>query len=275
MKIDYTFHSHTFRCNHAFGEISEYVDLAVKNGFKIYGVSDHVFLPGVHNPEIRGDYSLFSDYVQQYQLAKEKYPQIEMYLGFECEYSEVFLDYYRSLLKEKGFDYLICGQHCGFDSNKKLYGYFSKDIPLSSSFAKFKKDIEGAMKCGLFLYIAHPDLFFVATTEVNEECKKMTKDIIDLAIKYDAVFEININGFNRNHVRDNEYYIDYPCEYFWQEVAKTNIPVVYGGDYHIPDQIEDKSLTRKLNDLINKTHVKLADIKEVYIEYKNKLKEIL
>ena len=105
MKIDYCLHSHTFRCGHAVGDIEDYVSLAAAKGYKMYGVSDHVFLPGIHNPEIRGDYTLFSDYVSTYQLVKEKYKNdIKMYLGFECEYSKYFLDYYRSLIKEKDVD---------------------------------------------------------------------------------------------------------------------------------------------------------------------------
>lgn len=276
MKIDYCLHSHTFRCGHAVSDIEDYVSLAIAKGYTMYGVSDHVFLPGIHNPEIRGDYSLFSDYVRTYQLVKEKYKNdIKMYLGFECEYSKYFLDYYRSLLKDKGFDYLICGQHCGFDSNAKLYGYFGPDIPLSVAFEKYKKDIAEAMKCGLFLYIAHPDIYFMAATEVNDECKKVTKEIIDLAIKFDAVLEVNRGGFFRDHHRDGKIYIDYPAEYFWKEVAKTNIKVVIGGDFHDPKEIIDERYPMMLDEFIKNTNIKFSDINEIYIKYKEKLKMIL
>ena len=61
--IDYTFHSHTFRCGHAEGDVEDYVLLAIKHGLKIYGVSDHVFLPGVIQPHTRGDYSYLEDYI--------------------------------------------------------------------------------------------------------------------------------------------------------------------------------------------------------------------
>ena len=105
MKIDYTFHSHTFRCGHAVGDVFDYVPLAIKNGYKIYGLSDHVFLPGIHEPYTRGDYSLLDEYISVFKQCKEKYSKhIQMYLGFECEYTDFFKDYYRSLLKEKGFN---------------------------------------------------------------------------------------------------------------------------------------------------------------------------
>ena len=271
MDIDYTFHSHTYRCGHAEGDIKDYVPAAIKNGFKIYGVSDHVLLPGIVQTWVRGDYSLFDDYIEKYQDAKKLYgSQIQMYLGFESEYSDVFVDYYKSLLKEKGIDYLICGQHCGFDKDKNPYGYIHSEEGL----IRYKEDIIKAMESGLFLYIAHPDLFFLAAETVTPFFEKLTKEIIEAAIKYDAVLEINILGLFRNHHRDGKVYIDYPCEYFWKEVAKTNIKVVYGGDFHSPTQIGNKKIINKFNDLVNKCQIKFSNIEEIYSDYSKRIKNI-
>ena len=275
MKIDYTFHSHTFRCGHASGDIEDYNSLAVKNGYKLYGVSDHVFLPGISEPLTRGDYSVFGEYVEVFNKVKNKYQnQIEMYLGFECEYSDYFLDYYHSLLKDKGIDYLICGQHCNYD-NGVCFGYGFDSRELDIVLPLYKQDLIDAMKSGIFLYIAHPDIFFMGATEVTDKFKEMTKDIIDAAVKYDAVLELNIHGFFRHHDREGKRYIDYPCEYFWKEVAKTNIKVVHGGDYHDPKEIEDEKFKIKLDEFLKNIDIKFADIKEIYIKYKNKLKKIL
>ena len=275
MKIDYTFHSHTFRCGHASGDIADYVSLAVGRGFKIYGVSDHVFLPGIHEPWIRGDYSLLDEYIEDFNNVKNRYKNdIEMYLGFECEYCVRFDSYYRSLLKEKGFDYLICGQHFNYDSGK-IYGYGFDTATTKEPYKLYIIDLIKAMKSGLFLYIAHPDLFFLGATEVNDKFKEMTKEIIDAAIKYDAVLEINISGYARNHNRYDKCFIDYPCEYFWKEVAKTNIKVVYGGDYHRPEDIVNEDRYQKFEELIKKTNIKFVDIKDIYMEYKKRLKKLL
>jgi len=273
MKVDYTFHSHTYRCGHAVGDIHDYVHLAIKKGYKIYGVSDHVMFPDFDEPGIRGKYSEIEDYVEEYKRVKEKYSnQIQMYLGFECEYSKYYLDYYKSFLKEKGFDYLICGQHNGFDKNRKFYGY-SPFIP--GSLEQYKDDFIEAMKTGIFLYYAHPDLFFIFTTEVTEEYKRLSKEIIDAAIKYDAVLEINIHGLLRERNRDGQLFIDYPCEYFWKEVAKTNIKVVYGGDFHDPREIDDDANMELFKSFVKKCGIKLSDINEIYNEYQKRLKKLL
>ena len=269
MKIDYTFHSHTFRCGHAIGDIHDHVFLAVKHGYKIFGASDHVLLPGIIQPRVRGDYSLLEEYINEYNLTKEKYKKdIKMYLGFECEYSKYFLSYYKALLKDKGFDYLICGQHCYFDESNSSHYYFDKPNGLK----RMKEDMIEAMKSGLFLYIAHPDIIFSGAAEITEEFKKATKELIDAAIKYNSVFEVNIHGFIRNHVRRGVTYIDYPCSYFWKEVAKTNIRVVHGGDFHDPAEIEMRENFEMFEALVKECNIKFSDITEIYIEYQNRLK---
>ena len=275
MVFDYTFHSHTYRCNHAVGDIEDYVIAAIKNGYQIYGVSDHVLLPNVLADGTRGDYFLFDDYVETYQRVKEKYSSsIKMYLGFECEYSDYYYDYYLSLLKEKGFDYLICGQHNGFDSEDgKPFEYFFNNptSSLEERLERFKTDIIKAMKSGLFLYIAHPDVFFEGATEITPIYKKITKEVIEAAIENNVVFELNIHGLIRYKVRNGITYIKYPCLYFWKEVAKTNIKVVHGGDFHDPKEIGNKDITDQVEKLVRECSIKFVDIKEVFAEYKERI----
>ena len=275
MKIDYTFHSHTYRCNHAEGDIEDYVLLAVKNKMKIYGVSDHVFLPGVSEPKTRGDYSCLEGYIKAFKEAKKKHQnEIEMYLGFECEYASVFEDYYKSLLYEKGFDYLICGQHNGFDENKNyihlVKNHWRDEI---EDLEEYVKEVNNAIRSGLFLYIAHPDLLFISAKEVTPELEKLSDEIIECAIENNAVFEINIHGLYRQEKNASYGNIGYPASYFWKKVAKTNIRVVYGGDYHFLWEVGDKHLEDKLNEFIKECNIKLSDIKEIYKEYRDRIKK--
>lgn len=275
MKIDYTFHSHTFRCNHAEGDIEDYVSLAIKNGMKIYGVSDHVFLPGVSEPKTRGEYSCLDGYINAFKEAKKKHlNEIEMYLGFECEYASVFEDYYKSLLYEKGFDYLICGQHNGFDENKNyihlVKNHFGDEI---EDLEEYVKEVNNAIRSGLFLYIAHPDLLFISAKEVTPQLERLSDELIECASKNNAVFEINIHGLYRQEKNAPYGNIGYPASYFWKKVAKTNIRVVYGGDYHFLWEVGDKHLEEKLNEFIKECNIKLSNIKEIYKEYRERIKK--
>lgn len=277
MLNDYVLHSHTFRCHHAVKDIEDYVQEAIKHGYRIYGVSDHVFLPGVHHPNIRGDHSLLDEYINEFNRCKNLYgTQIRMYLGFECEYSESFKNYYESLLRDRGFDYLICGQHMGFDENHVDYGYFTDSIEnQEKGLYKYRDDIISAIKSGLFLYIAHPDIFFTYARRVDSVYQQVTKEIINAAIEYDVPLEININGLLREKVKNGIEYIEYPADYFWKEAAKTKVKIVYGGDFHDPKQFSNKELMGKAEDLVKRCGVQLANIDEVYNNYHSRLEKLL
>ena len=273
MFLDYVFHSHTYRCGHAQKDIDDYVVKCINNGYKKYGVSDHVFLPGVHCPGMRGDYSLLNEYINEYNRCKNIYEKkIEMYLGFECEYSAYYIEYYKSLLYEKGFDYLICGQHLGFDENGKVYSYF--DVPDNEEgLFRYRDDLIDAIKSGLFLYVAHPDLFFLFATKVTPIYERITKELLDVFEIFDTVIEININGFLREKTHNGVTYIDYPCDYFWEEVSKRNIRVVVGGDFHNPDVIDDQQVINNVEEFIKRHNLKLVDINDVYNQYQQRIRK--
>ena len=276
MEVDYTFHSHTYRCNHATGDIEDYVSLAIQKGLKLYGVSDHVFLPGVSEPRTRGEYSCLEEYIETYNKVKEKYgKEIEMYLGFECEYADVFKDYYKSLLKDRHFDYLILGQHNGFDENKNYIQYVKNHVDDSlEDLEKYTEDVINGIRSGLFFYVAHPDLLFVGAKEVTPLMKKVTKELIKVGEKYDIPFEINIHGFLRQERRKGLGLIGYPADYFWEEVSKSKIKVVYGGDYHDLDEVGSEHFDEVLTEFIRKYNLKLVDIKEEYKKYRQRIVNI-
>ena len=278
MLNEYTMHSHTYRCGHAAEnkDIEDYVTEAIKYGYKKYGVSDHVFLPGIICPWIRGDYSLLGEYIDEFNRCKTLYgKQIEMYLGFECEWSVCYKKYYESLLRDRGFDYLICGQHMGFNENFESYGYITDDLEHQEpGLLRYRDDIIGAIKSGLFLYIAHPDLFFMSCVEVTPLYAQITKEIIECAIEYNVPLEMNIHGILREKARKGVRYLEYPCEYFWSQAAKTKVKIVYGGDFHDPNEIERKDLAQAVEDMANRCNVKFASIDQVLKEYKERLQNL-
>ena len=102
MRLTYNYHTHTYRCGHAKGKDKDYVDSAIALGIKVLGFSDHVMLKGYKQPGIRGNYSQLSGYVRSINKLKKAYKdQIEIHVGFECEYIPSMMDYYKKLLKEK------------------------------------------------------------------------------------------------------------------------------------------------------------------------------
>ena len=90
MKANY--HSHTYRCHHASGSQREYVENAIRAGYRIWGFSDHT--PQLYNngyvSPIRMLPGELEDYVKEtLDLKKEYKDDIEIKLGLEVEYTPI------------------------------------------------------------------------------------------------------------------------------------------------------------------------------------------
>lgn len=238
LPIDYCYHTHTFRCGHAEGLDEEYVLSAIKKGIKVLGFTDHVILPDRIQPHMRGDPYLFEGYVSSILSLKEKYKkQIKILLGFECEWFPEYLSYYQSLLKEKGFDYLIIGNHCAIvDNNFKWFARF--DDPLVG-LETYTQGIVDALESGFIHYIAHPDHFMSWYPSWDEHAIASCKRIAEAALKADAVLELNMGpSRQRNFPERFASGLIYPNASFWEMIGQMGNKVLIGTDAHSPDDFE-------------------------------------
>lgn len=264
LNIDYSFHTHTKRCGHAYGEDEEYVKEAIRNGFNFYGFSDHGMFIDLNKEDYGRDYNLIDDYISSVKYLKEKYKEeINIFLGFEFEYDKNHIDFYKDLLLNKGFDYFVLGQHFFISDNKANY-YFS-NIDDMNALIHYKNDLIEGMSTGLFKIVAHPDLFMNRFSYVDEKILGICREIIDAAIKYDVALELNLGGMRfGNLVAQVNKCLPYPNGYFWEEVAKTNAKVVIGIDSHSPNDLHDDRDFEFINRFINK--YKLNVIKDFRIK---------
>ncbi len=231
-KLIYCYHAHTTRCGHATGEDEEYVKAAIKLGIKRLGISDHIMLPGYSQPGVRGDYCLFEDYINSIRSLKEKYKdQIELFVGFEAEYYEELVGYYKELLDSHIIDYLIIGQH-NTGKEGRIIGYFHKDCPIEDVI-RYADDVVAGIKTGLFTYVAHPDLFMLSQSEWNDELEEQGRKILKACEEYNVPIEINIWGLRRSDW--NGYSYSYPNEHFFDLVKDYKVKVVFGMDAHNPE----------------------------------------
>lgn len=233
--FEHNYHSHTFRCGHASGSDEEYVLAAIEAGFKTIGFSDHVMLPYNSQPGIRGDYIELEGYASNVSFLKAKYKgKIDILLGFEAEWLGKNMGvYYEKLLSEKGFDYLILGQHCRLEKGM-LHWYRGEDK--KESLKNYAKDITEGMKSGLFAYVAHPDHFMIWYGDWDEECEKAAHKICQVAKEMDLPLEVNMNpsrGGRRNEKGKPVVQI-YPYPDFWDIVKEEGCKVILGVDAHNP-----------------------------------------
>ena len=94
------YHTHTFRCKHATGDVVDYAREAFNGGATILGISDHVPWPDHRWDEVRMDISQLDEYEQAIDYARKTYPKLKILKGMECEYNKEFHSYLEDELLE-------------------------------------------------------------------------------------------------------------------------------------------------------------------------------
>ena len=87
------YHTHTYRCQHAYGSEREYIEAAIRMGIAELGFSDHVPCPfkDGYVSGIRMTMEQAPEYVYAIrELGKEYASDIKLYVGFEAEYIPEF-----------------------------------------------------------------------------------------------------------------------------------------------------------------------------------------
>ena len=259
-KLDSCYHSHTTRCGHAYGTDEQYVQRAIQHGFKVIGFSDHIFFPGVHQPGMRGDFSLLEDYKQSVLSLQEKYRKdITVHLGFEAEYYPEFDAYYRSLFTDHGFDYLILGHHFRYENGRfPIYYAAAKN---ASFIEEYANGIVSALKTGYFSYVAHPDLYmlgYVGGWDVH--AIQVAHTICKIAKETNTPLELNLGGVNGRglmHIA-GEYRFPYPYDGFWAIAKQYDVQVIIGIDAHAPEQYAANNW-QILYDIVDRYQLTLID----------------
>lgn len=236
------YHTHTKRCGHATKEDEDYVVAALGDKITVLGFSDHIMLPQVSQKEVRGESYLLDDYINSINFLKKKYQgQIEIHLGFEAESFPLFFSYYKDLLTTKGIEYLILGNHYDMDENKKITKHFL-DIESASDLYRYRDLAIEAMKTNMFTIFAHPDYFMYSLDEYNLDARKVSYDLVQAALKYNVLLEINTGGIRVGKKRfKKSYRYGYPTSQFFKIASKLQAPCIFGIDAHSPSAILDES----------------------------------
>jgi histidinol-phosphatase (PHP family) len=237
--LDCTYHSHTKRCGHAFGEDEDYAKAAVEGHYQILGYSDHIMLPGREQPGMRGTFSQADGYFASVRNLESKYAgKLKIYCAFEAEwYGEIYAQYYHDLLAQGKVDYLLLGQHC-FILGSQIYFYGSLPDKADATRLYAKAVLEG-IKSHDFLYVAHPDLFMSWYGTWDLLAEETAKLIIAAAKEAKMPLEVNMgpSRWGRKNLAGQEIEVAYPCPRFWDLVSASGVPVIIGVDSHNPNEL--------------------------------------
>ena len=230
------FHTHTYRCRHAFGTEEDYVRNAVAKNLDQLGFSDHAPFPR-YDFGNRMPLSELPDYLKTIDELKQKY-DIPIFKGLEAEFHPMYQFYYKELFEDYKIEYLALGEHFYTKPNGEIKNiYFAES---TKDYIDYANAICQGIESGFFAFVAHPDLMFLNPFPWDKNCQKASELIIKSAKKHDTILEFNANGYRRKQFPfpDGERY-PYPHMNFWNMVKNTNIRVIVGSDCHEPHQVFD------------------------------------
>ncbi len=238
----HNFHTHTFRCKHAEGDVADYCAFAVENGMETLGFSDHTALPDDRWQQVRMGYDELDGYIDAIDRARIDFPDLVILKGMECEYVPRLDSYYaEELLGERGFDYLVGASHFFLDSNDEWQGSYGGTRD-AKSLREYTDYTIRMMETGYFDFIAHPDLFGNCYAQWDDDVAACSRDLLTAAHELDIGMEINALGLRKQaYKKAGNPYPLYPWIPFWEIAAEVDAPVIVNSDAHRPKDLQART----------------------------------
>ena len=240
----YNLHTHTYRCNHAEGDIPDLIKAAGENGYTTLGFSEHSALNDGVWPNTRMKPDEFSGYfskINEYRLIESEKPGgIKIYSGLECEAPEKYFNFYKELKDKYKIDYLLAGVHFFYYKNEIITA-FSDRYENQQKIKTYADHMIKCMESGLFLYIVHPDMFMLSKERWDHFTEDVMKNVMRASKEYKIPLELNLNGYRKGLMRKGlNLRYPYPFEEFWALAASENVEAVTGIDAHNPRNFAPK-----------------------------------
>ncbi|MBN1501195.1 MAG: histidinol-phosphatase [Spirochaetes bacterium] len=225
-------HNHTKLCGHAEGSPEEYIEEAIKKGFKYFGFSDHAPIAEAIRPGITMHPDETEQYIEKIISLKAAYKdKIEILLGFEVDYP-LFDDFNAEYFTDKRIDYFIGSCHFiddwSVDSPESEKDY--KRLDLNRIYTSYYEIIIRLIESRLFNIVGHIDLPKKFGYPSTEDFSDIIKKIAEAAVKNDVAIEINSAGL-RKPVHEM-----YPSEKILEILIKNKVKITFGSDSHYPDE---------------------------------------
>ena len=244
----FSLHNHTYRCNHATGTEREYVENAIKAGYRVIGFSDHAPMPFENDyvSPFRMDFRQYDDYITVLSDLKREYAgQIEIRIGLEAEYYPKLFPRFLDRIKGTPIEYLILGQHF---THNELDGVRTADAQTSPELMTYYVDqlIEG-IDTGVFTYVAHPDVFHLIGHRdfYRNEMLRLCRHAMAASLP----LEINFLGlWDQRH---------YPCSEYLEALGMTGCSAIYGCDAHSADKVYQPDTVMAAKQLVDHHQINL------------------
>ena len=234
----HNFHTHTFRCKHARGDVHDYCTYAVEHDMETIGFSDHTPLPDKRWIKSRMAREELDDYVKAVERGKREFPQLRILLGMECEYIPEFRSLYEDeFFGEYGFEYLVGGQHFYRNADGDWHSPYRSQMD-AKNLRIYADSVVEMIESKLFAFIAHPDLFGNCRQNFDADVQAASTDILTAAKESAVGMEINALGC-RKQARSKSSFPGYPWRPFWELAEHIGVETIVNADAHRPEDLQN------------------------------------
>ena len=107
------YHTHTYRCNHAKGDLQDYINAARDAGTTTLGFSEHTpyVFPDGFRSRIRLQPEELTAYAEDVRNIRRETPDMQIHLGLEVEYFPKMFPDLMDRIRDEGIEYILLGQH--------------------------------------------------------------------------------------------------------------------------------------------------------------------
>ncbi|MGN1024660.1 MAG: histidinol-phosphatase [Lachnospiraceae bacterium] len=244
------YHTHTYRCHHAYGTEREYIETAIAGGLKILGFSDHT--PQFYPKGFVDRDKMLPEELPEYcdtilALKKEYASDIEIHLGLEVEYYPAFWDRLLTYVQDFPIEYFLLGQHHLGNEVDDLNSFAPCRDPKGLS--RYVDQCIEALSTGAFTYAAHPDLFHFIGDDAFY--RREMRRLCVFARAHHIPLEINFNGLAGNR--------NYPDPRFWEIAGEVGNQAVLGCDAHVKEMVWRPDLEKRALQLAKASHVEVLE----------------
>ena len=221
------YHVHTPLCRHASGWPADMAARALELGFTELGLSDHNPMPEPFD-DWRMDLEDLPRYLDAVQEARERYPQLQIRLGLECDYLPGRESWIEQLAAMADWDYLIGAVHYlpeGWEVDHPRY--IGRHAGQSAEiWDSYWKTYEACIRSRLFDFVAHPDLPKKFGHRPSGDLRRFYEPAVLALADTGLAYEINTAGL-RKDCREL-----YPASRFVEMACTAGIPLLINSDAH-------------------------------------------
>ena len=243
------YHTHTTRCHHAEGTEEEYIQTALRCGYRVLGFSDHTpwrYASPDFVSHIRMLPEELEGYVRTLSALREKYAdRLHLHIGLEAEYFPAYLPWLTEEKERLGIEYLIFG--CHYDTTDETGIYFGRPRT-GLDLRRYAEQAVAGMETGLYACLAHPDLCLNRWTAFDHDAEAACREICEAAARQNIPLEYNLAGLTCQNRGDGT--LGYTTDFFWQIAAEYPVRAIIGCDAHTPGELAVTGLFQRKREFL-------------------------